>query len=91
MNRAYSHQHGSTGNNRRKPFNNPTEPAKVFLNNMDEIVAQMTRPSVMYQPDLNIIPLNGGWTAKYGDMECWGASPELAMNAFDIAWRTTRG
>jgi hypothetical protein len=56
-----------------------------------DIANAMSRPSVLYRPKLS---LDGNqWCALLGSdlqvgLAAFGDTPEAAMNAFDVAWRT---
>jgi hypothetical protein len=79
---------------------NDVQAAMVLSNYMQalvdvarEVQVEVTRPSVLFRPDLR---LDGDqWSALLGEnlMEgvCgWGATPDEAMRDFDRAWYTQR-
>ena len=65
--------------------------------NIEYVVEQMCRPSVLYRPQL--VADGDMWCAIYRSVEtddlqtglaAFGATPEEAMQNFDIAWRTQK-
>jgi hypothetical protein len=63
--------------------------AENIRNNLQEVITEYLRPSVIYRPSLEID--GDHWCALYGkDIQCgvagFGKSPKEAMYAFDVEW-----
>jgi hypothetical protein len=87
MNQPY--RHGRVHRN-PAPLELPNDPSQQFTNAMQDIVAAMTKPSVIYQPDLELDKKSLRWRASYGDFSVYGPTPGLAMSNFDSAWMTRK-
>lgn len=54
------------------------------------VSAQMTRPSVLYRPEVGPLKDGTGVYAQYHGIYVTGETPEAAMDKFDMVWRMKR-
>lgn len=68
------------------------EAIKGFSKETSDLIAsvhsEMTRPSVLYRPQLSM--RGGNWEANYGDFRAHGKSPKAAMADFDLRFNEER-